>query len=685
MSTDINIKKKISIEEEGALLTADVNNINFVGPGVTASTLGNDVTVTVAGSIGGTVYYMNETVTQAPYKEFSSNPTSAVEQVIPATVAGGATATIAAYQTPVGVPNTTVIPAGLWQLFLHFNAGSAGQNWIIRPYVYKRDLGGIETLIFTPDPQIVTGMSTTTTMYTCDGVFPNTTLLTTDRIVVKIDVENTSGVSQTVNFRTEGSQHYSVAATTLNQAISAGSVTSVSGTAPIVSSGGSAPAISIPQATALVDGYLSSSDWSVFNAKVPATRNLTINGTTYDLSADRTWTVSAASGIFGISDALGVYTYYATLTLALAAASSGQTIEMFADYVEAGAVTVALKDGVTINGNGHTYSHTSATATPSIKMNVNGNYNILNTNVVRTNALAGGYALYSTPDLYPGQPALVVNCNLAGSTFSSNTACILSSNSDTINYYGGTVLMTTGSGNGVQAPAGFFNNMTILGTSGFNGSLVTSASVNNSIIINRGSSITTVNVSLSSTTLYSFASLAVSGSYNISNSFVYSASGVAVVPFNNFISYNSVFYSAGSAAMFLNNSNATFDLCKFISTSSNAISAFTGGTLTFNNCMITSSAAASIVSTGTILKIFNTTVDCTWNNATGRALTVASASILTNSVLKVTNTSANCIYATAAQTVSYCNNTFVGATTPINANITQGMVNTDDAYGNVTI
>ena len=298
MSTDINIKKKISIEEEGALLTADVNNINFVGPGVTASTLGNDVTVTVAGSIGGTVYYMNETVTQAPYKEFSSNPTSAVEQIIPATVAGGATATIAAYQTPVGVPNTTVIPAGLWQLFLHFNAGSAGQNWIIRPYVYKRDLGGIETLIFTPDPEIVTGMSTTTTMYTCDGVFPNTTLLTTDRIVVKIDVQNTSGVSQTVNFRTEGSQHYSVAATTLNQAISAGSITSVSGTAPIVSSGGSAPAISIPQATALVDGYLSLSDWAVFNAKVASTRSISTSAPLSgggDLSADRTLSITQAT------------------------------------------------------------------------------------------------------------------------------------------------------------------------------------------------------------------------------------------------------------------------------------------------------------------------------------------------------------------------------------------------------
>ena len=37
---------------------------------------------------------------------------------------------------------------------------------------------------------------------------------------------------------------------------------------------------------------LSSTDWTTFNNKVPSTRNLTINWTTYDLSADRSWTIS---------------------------------------------------------------------------------------------------------------------------------------------------------------------------------------------------------------------------------------------------------------------------------------------------------------------------------------------------------------------------------------------------------
>ena len=217
MSTQINLSKRIAIKNECVTLTPNVNSINFEGSGINATTSGDNVTVTVPGSYGSTIFYLNETVAQAPYKEFSAVITTAIEQIVPATVAGGGTATIAAYQTPSGVPGTTLIPGGFWQLYLHFNATTAGQNWIIRPFIYKRDLGGIETLILTPDPVIVTNMSTTTTQYISDAVLSSTSLFVTDRIVVKIDMQNTSGVSQTVNFRTEGSQHYSVVANTLNQ------------------------------------------------------------------------------------------------------------------------------------------------------------------------------------------------------------------------------------------------------------------------------------------------------------------------------------------------------------------------------------------------------------------------------------------------------------------------------------
>ena len=49
-----------------------------------------------------------------------------------------------------------------------------------------------------------------------------------------------------------------------------GTVTSVTGTSPVVSSGGATPAISMPAATGSVNGYLTSTDWTTFNGKANA-------------------------------------------------------------------------------------------------------------------------------------------------------------------------------------------------------------------------------------------------------------------------------------------------------------------------------------------------------------------------------------------------------------------------------
>jgi hypothetical protein len=47
-------------------------------------------------------------------------------------------------------------------------------------------------------------------------------------------------------------------------------VLGVTGTAPVASSGGQNPVISMPAATTSVDGYLTSTDWNTFNNKQPA-------------------------------------------------------------------------------------------------------------------------------------------------------------------------------------------------------------------------------------------------------------------------------------------------------------------------------------------------------------------------------------------------------------------------------
>jgi hypothetical protein len=61
-----------------------------------------------------------------------------------------------------------------------------------------------------------------------------------------------------------------------------GTVTSVTATAPVVSSGGTTPDISMPAASTSVNGYLTSTDWNTFNGKAPATSGTSIlygNGT----------------------------------------------------------------------------------------------------------------------------------------------------------------------------------------------------------------------------------------------------------------------------------------------------------------------------------------------------------------------------------------------------------------------
>ena len=63
-------------------------------------------------------------------------------------------------------------------------------------------------------------------------------------------------------------------------------VTSVTGTSPVVSSGGTTPAISIPAANATTNGYLTSTDWSTFNSKQPSGTYVTsVSGTSGRISS----------------------------------------------------------------------------------------------------------------------------------------------------------------------------------------------------------------------------------------------------------------------------------------------------------------------------------------------------------------------------------------------------------------
>lgn len=95
-------------------------------------------------------------------------------------------------------------------------------------------------------------------------------------------------------------------------------------------------------------------------------------------------------GIVGIGDGTGFYTFYPSISSALAVAVSGQTIKLFANIVETSAVTISLKDGVDFDFNGFSYTLSSATNVNAFDDGIKGNIvsvNFRGGSIIRLNAV----------------------------------------------------------------------------------------------------------------------------------------------------------------------------------------------------------------------------------------------------------------------------------------------------------
>lgn len=360
--------------------------------------------------------------------------------------------------------------------------------------------------------------------------------------------------------------------------------------------------------------------------------------------------VTSNSGIFGISNSGGAYTYYSTLSSAMSAATAGQTIEMFADVTETGAVTITLKNGVNINGNGHTYTYTNTANDCFIDNGVAVDCQILNLKVTRQAATStghifsitsvstridftGSYLFYNvtTPGsfyaLYNSGAATILNAYAI-----STGSALYSLNSTTgryINCYG----QSTGSGVGISGN-NIINSVGI-SVSGFGIS-----------VENGGTCMNSIGISTTST--------GISGQL-IRNSIGLSTSGDAI---NGLLVYDS--YARSS--------------------SGRAIAGFANQGQYYNCSVETDS---NNVTNTNLAKVYNCSCITNWNNTAGHCL--SRVDVVVNSYLKVTNASANCIHYSSALTCKYSNNTFDGATTPVNANITQGIINTQDNQGNILL
>ena len=268
-------------------------------------------------------YYLNGSVNAsvAGYKQLSNT----------ATIGGGTDFTlvgnglIAQFLTDVGNPNRIEIPGGAWNFEMFFQVSSSGGNQKFYVELLKYN-GTTFTSIASSSavPEEITG-GTAIDLYLTSLAVPTTALLITDRLVIRVYIVDNSG-GRTVTLHTEDNTLCEIV-TTFAGGISALNglsantqylATGTSGTDFAISSLTDTHTFNLPTASATNRGALSSADWTTFNNKVPTTRTLTINGTAYDLSADRSWTVSGSatpagantqiqynnSGVFGASSGL---------------------------------------------------------------------------------------------------------------------------------------------------------------------------------------------------------------------------------------------------------------------------------------------------------------------------------------------------------------------------------------------
>jgi hypothetical protein len=122
--------------------------------------------------------------------------------------------------------------------------------------------------------------------------------------------------------------------------------------------------------------------------KLVAGSNITL--TKQNTGANETIQINAtsgATGIIGIADGSGGYTYYASLSLAFASATSGDTIIFFDDYTETSGTSINLVNGVDVNLNGHSYTLSSADATNMFTSSVGAQVTFYNGKIIRTNAV----------------------------------------------------------------------------------------------------------------------------------------------------------------------------------------------------------------------------------------------------------------------------------------------------------
>jgi hypothetical protein len=224
---------------------------------------------------------------------------------------------------------------------------------------------------------------------------------------------------------------------------SLGTVTAVTATAPVVSSGGTAPNISMPAANTSADGYLTSTDWNTFNNKGSGTVTsvsftggivtvangtttpaLTVAGTSGGIpyfSSGTTWASSAALTQYGVVYGGGA----GAAPVATAAGTTGQVLTATTGGAPTWATPAAggtVTSVSVVSTNGFAGTVATATTTPAITLTttitglLKGNGTAISAAVANTDYMGVGAPITKTADFTVANGEIWYINNKSGST-----------------------------------------------------------------------------------------------------------------------------------------------------------------------------------------------------------------------------------------------------------------------------
>lgn len=389
-------------------------------------------------------------------------------------------------------------------------------------------------------------------------------------------------------------------------------------------------------------------------------------------------TISSNSGLFGIANGSGVYTYYSTPAAAYTAASAGQCVEWFTDYSDATGFT--LKDSVNTDGHGHTYTVSASGIVSSIIDNGSAvNCQILNLAIKRT---GGTFSISNSACLQVTSTTSRIKCSGVYLNNSFGVGLITSGEVDG--------LIIEAFNHGIYSPVvtGKCINSTSISTNAGYGIYMGAGSIYN--CYGESKSLGFYGVLLNSNNAYAESCIGQSASdfgfYNSSGTAIgcigRSSASEGYRADGSSINISCTGYSTASIGYHhVGNTGAASQRCTGYSTVNYGFANTSAGKIYDCTGIATSSAAFLIEGV-----VIHCNAISLFNNSAGHAFVIngSSATSLFQSYGEVSNTGANALNGTA--TVKYGQNTWGGnPTTAVVGTITQGEANTVDSQGNIKI